>query len=330
MNLPQIFQDKNALITGGLGFIGSNLAHRLVSFGAHVRIVDAALPGTGANPFNLDGIADRVELRQADLREMDAVVDMIDGQDYLFNMAGLVSHINSMRYPQNDLEVNATCQLSIIEACRKYNPAIKIVYAGTRQIYGRTQHLPVDESHPVEPVDYNGVSKRAGELYHLIGQRVYGLHAVSLRMTNTYGPRMYCKDNRLTFIGDWIRRLFTGLPLEVYGTGDQIRDLNFVDDVVDALLLAVNRPAATGQVYNLGSREPICLFELANLMIKIFGTGQSQLRPFPPERLRIDIGNYQGDFSKIHSQLGWQPNVSLREGLARTFEYYRCHQEHYW
>ena len=330
MILMQFFQGKNALITGGLGFIGSNLAHRLVSYGARVRIVDSALPETGANHFNLDGIADQVELRLADLRETNVVVDMINGQDYLFNMAGMASHLDSMRFPQNDLEVNATCQLSIIEACRKYNPAIKIVYAGTRQIYGRTLHLPVDENHPVNPMDYNGVSKRAGELYHLIGQRVYGLHAVSLRLTNTYGPRMHCKDSRLTFIGDWIRRLFTGLPLDVYGTGEQIRDLNFIDDVVDALLLVVSRPEASGQVYNLGSHEPIRLLELANLMIEIFRTGHSELRPFPPERLRIDIGDYQGDFSKIHSQLGWKPNISLREGLTRTFDYYRRFQEHYW
>jgi UDP-glucose 4-epimerase len=330
MIFMQLFQGKNALITGGLGFIGSNLAHRLVSYGARVRIVDSALPETGANPFNLDGIADQVDLRLADLRETNVVVDMINGQDYLFNMAGMVSHLDSMRFPQNDLEVNTTCQLSIIEACRKYNPAIKIVYAGTRQIYGRTQHLPVDENHPVNPMDYNGVSKRAGELYHLIGQRVYGLNTVSLRLTNTYGPRMHCRDSRLTFIGDWIRRLFTGLPLDVYGTGEQIRDLNFIDDVVDALLLAVSRPEANGQVYNLGSHEPIRLLELANLMIEIFKTGHSELRPFPPERLRIDIGDYQGDFSKIHSQLGWKPNIPLREGLARTFDYYRRYQEHYW
>lgn len=330
MKLASIFQGKNTLITGGLGFIGSNLAHRLVALGAQVRIVDSAQPGTGANRFNLDGIAEKIDLRVADLRKAQVVVDMLAGQDYLFNLAGLGSHLDSMQFPENDLEVNAACQLSIIEACRKYNPTIKIVYAGTRQIYGRSRYLPVDENHPVDPVDYNGVTKRAGELYHLVGQRVYGLHAVSLRMTNTYGPRMHCKDGHLTFLGDWFRRLLSGQPLEIYGTGQQLRDLNYVEDVVDALLLAVVSPGASGQVYNLGSSEPVRLLDLAHLMVEIFGGGRYELRPFPPERLRIDIGDYQGDYSKIQVELGWRPQISLREGLLRTFDYYRQHAEAYW
>jgi nucleoside-diphosphate-sugar epimerase len=330
MKFSESFQGKNTLITGGLGFIGSNLTQRLVSLGAHVRIVDSALPDTGANLFNLQGVASSVELQIADLRNADVIAGMINGQNYLFNLAGLVSHVNSMQAPQTDLDVNAACQLSIVEACRKNNPSIKIVYAGTRQIYGRSRYQPVDESHPVVPMDYNGVTKRAGEMYHLVAQRVYGLHTTSLRMTNTYGPRMHCKDGRLTFLGDWVRRLFSGQPLEIYGTGEQIRDLNFVDDVVDALLLAVSSERATGQAYNLGSPEPTCLRDLAQLMIEIFGSGSYELRPFPPERLRIDIGNYHGDYSKIHAELGWLPQTSLREGLARTFEYYRQYHEHYW
>lgn len=330
MNLPRLFQGKCALITGGLGFIGSNLAHRLVALGAQVRIVDSARSGTGANQFNLQGIAADIELRVADLQDPSVLIEMIAGQDYLFNLAGMVSHLDSMRFPQNDLDINAACQLATIEACRKYNSAIKIVYAGTRQVYGRTRYLPVDENHPVDPVDYNGVTKRAGELYHLVGQRVYGLHAVSLRLTNSYGPRMYCKDGRLTFIGDWFRRLFVGQPIEIYGTGSQIRDLNYVDDVITALLLAVINPKATGQVFNLGSPEPIRLLNLAQLMIEIFEGGSYEICPFPPERKRIDIGDYQGDYSKIQVELGWQPQISLRDGLTRTFEYYRLHKEHYW
>jgi UDP-glucose 4-epimerase len=330
MTLSKYFQGKNVLITGGLGFIGSNLAHRLVAWDAKVRIVDSANPAAGGNRFNLAGIESRVELQIADLRDAAVVNEMIQGQDILFNLAGLVSHLDSMQFPQNDLNVNAACQLAIIEACRTQNPAIKIVYAGTRQVYGRARYQPVDENHPIDPVDYNGVTKRAGEMYHIVGQRVYGLHAASLRMTNTYGPRMYCKDARLTFLGDWIRRLFAGQPIEIYGTGQQIRDLNYVDDVVDALLLTVSSAAATGQVYNLGSPEPIRLLDLARLMIEIFGGGHYEIRAFPPERLRIDIGDYQGNYSKIQAELGWQPQISLRDGLARTFDYYRQQQEHYW
>jgi len=330
MKFSEFFQGKNVLVTGGLGFIGSNLVQRLVSLDAHVRIVDSALPDTGANHFNLHGVAANVELQLADLRDAHVATDMIAGQDYLFNLAGLVSHVDSMQAPQNDLEINAACQLSIVEACRKNNPSIKIIYAGTRQVYGRSRYLPVDEKHPIDPMDYNGVTKRAGEMYHLVAQRVYGLHTASLRMTNTYGPRMHCKDGRLTFLGDWIRRLFVGQPLEIYGSGEQVRDLNFVDDVVDALLLAASSERSAGQVYNLGSPEPICLLDLAQLMIEIFGSGSFQLRPFPSERLQIDIGDYHGDYSKIGAELGWQPKTSLREGLARTFDYYRQHQEHYW
>lgn len=330
MNFAGSFRGKHALITGGQGFIGSNLAHRLVTLGARVRIVDAALPHTGANSFNLQDIAEDVELRIADLRNADVVSAIIAGQDYLFNLAGLVSHVDSMEAPQIDLEVNAACQLSIVEACRKSNPSIKIVYAGTRQIYGRSQYLPVDEKHPIVPVDFNGVTKRAGEMYHLVSYRVYGLHTSSLRMINTYGPRMHCRDGRLNFLGEWIRRLFDHQPLQVYGTGEQIRDLNFVDDVADAFLLAVASQQSAGQIYNLGSPEPIRLLDLAQLMIEVFGSGSYELCPFPVERKRIDIGNYHGDYSKIQSQLGWQPKISLREGLARTFEYYRQYREHYW
>jgi UDP-glucose 4-epimerase len=324
------FQGKRTFITGGLGFIGSNLVHRLVALGAQVRIVDAALSHTGANPFNLHGIEQDVELFHTDLRNADAIPDLIAGQDYLFNLAGLVSHVDSMEAPQIDLEVNAACQLSIVEACLKHNPNVKIVYAGTRQIYGRSQYLPVDEKHPIVPVDFNGVTKRAGEMYHMVSYRTYGLHATSLRMINTYGPRMHCRNGRLNFLGEWIRRLFDHQPLQVFGTGEQIRDLNFVDDVVDALLLTVSDEKSAGQIYNLGSPEPIRLLDLAQLMIEVFGSGSYELCPFPAERKRIDIGDYQGDYSKIQSQLGWQPKVSLRDGLACTFEYYRQYRDMYW
>jgi UDP-glucose 4-epimerase len=330
MNTTEHFRGKKAVITGGLGFIGSNLAHRLVLLGAQVRIVDSNRPETGANHFNLHSIAADVDLRISDMRDAKVITEMIEDQEYLFNLAGLVSHLESMQEPQDDLEINAACQLAIIEACRRHNPAIKVVYAGTRQVYGHSESMPVNESHPLSPVDYNGVAKLAGEMYHQVGQRVYGLKVTSLRMTNTYGPRMRCKDGRQTFLGDWIRRLIIGQPLVVYGTGGQIRDLNYVEDVVDALVLAATSAASTGQIYNLGSPEPIRLIDLACLMIEIFGKGQYELHPFPAERQRIDIGDYQGDYSKIRAEIGWQPRFSLHEGLERSFDYFQQHQEHYW
>jgi nucleoside-diphosphate-sugar epimerase len=330
MDITRPFEEKHVLITGGLGFIGSNLARRLVAAGARVRIVDVDDPATGANSFNLDGILDQVELRIADLREDAVIQNMLPGQDFLFNLAGQVSHAASMEDPLDDLQINAGCQLAIVEACRRHNLGIKIVFAGTRQVYGRPRSLPVDESHPVDPVDYNGISKRAGELYHLVAQRVYGLRTCSLRMTNVYGPRMRCRDGRQTFLGLWIRRLIEGRPIPVYGSGAQIRDLNFAEDVVDALLLAAASPSSDGQVYNLGSPEPMRLIDLADLMIAVAGGGSRELLPFPEERRRIDIGDYHGDYRKIQGQLGWQPQVTLRDGLARTIAYYRQNREHYW
>ena len=321
---------KQVMITGGLGFIGSNLARRLVELGAAVLLVDSLVPEYGGNLFNIRGIEDKVRVNIADIRDPHSMNYLVRGQDVLFNLAGQVSHTDSMLDPYTDLEVNCRAQLSILEACRKFNPSLTIVYAGTRQIYGRPQYLPVDEMHPVEPTDVNGVNKMAGEWYHIVYQRVYGLRTATLRLTNTYGPRMRVKDARQTFVGWWLRRLVEGGEIEIFGDGQQIRDLNYVDDAVEALLLAAVREEAIGQVYNLGHPEPISLLDLARLMIELNGAGSYRILPFPPDRKRIDIGDYQGDYRKIQSELGWQPRTSLREGLKRTLRYYHEHREHYW
>lgn len=329
-DLRSAFAGSRVLITGGLGFIGSNLAHRLVELEANVLLVDSLIPDYGGNLANIAGIEDRVRVNIADVRDEHSMNYLVRGQDYIFNLAGQVSHIDSIRDPYTDLEINCRSQLTIVEACRKNNPGVKIVYASTRQIYGRPQYLPVDEKHPLEPTDINGANKLAGEWYHVIYGRVYGLRTVSLRMTNTYGPRMRVKDSRQTFIGWWLRQIIDGEEIEIYGDGRQIRDFNYIDDVVEALLLVGASPAADGQIYNLGGDEPISLLDLARLMIELNGGGRYRLVPFPPERKRIDIGDYQGDYTKIRTQLGWRPKVSLREGLARTLAYYRQWKEHYW
>lgn len=323
------YRNKHVVVTGGLGFIGSNLAHRLVSLGARVRIVDAALPGSGANPHNLDDIRDSVEIWEADLRDPTAAVDAISGQAVLFNLAAQTSHIASMEDPVNDLAINAGSHLNIVEACRQTEPAIKIVYTATRQMYGRSCDLPIDETHPIDPVDYNGVSKRAGEMFHLVAHRAYGLNVTSLRLTNTYGPRMRCFDARLMFLGEWIRRLLVGQPLLVYGSGDQIRDFTYVDDVVDALLAAAAHPDTNGQIYNLGGSEPIRLADLARLVIDLVGSGSVEYVPYPADRLRIDIGDYHGDFSRLQATLAWTPRVSLRDGLRRTVDFVDRHRAWY-
>ncbi|MBE2200512.1 MAG: NAD-dependent epimerase/dehydratase family protein [Anaerolinea sp.] len=323
------FHGKHILITGGLGFIGSNLARRLAHLGADVLLVDSLIPEYGGNLFNLDGARDQVRVNIADVRDEHGMRYLVQGQDYIFNLAGQVSHTDSMTDPYTDLEINARSQLSILEACRHGSPNAKVIFASTRQIYGRPEYLPVDERHPLQPVDVNGINKLAGEWYHIVYHNVYGLKTVSLRLTNTYGPRMRVKDARQTFIGWWIRQLVEGRPLQIFGDGLQVRDFNYVDDVVDVLLLVAMHDAATGQIYNLGSDDPINLINLAELMIAINGHGSYEIIPFPPDRKRIDIGDFYGDYRKIRSKLGWQPQINLREGLTRTLAYYQEHLAHY-
>ena len=318
------------LITGGLGFIGSNLARTLVAQGADVTLVDSLIPQYGGNLFNIDDIRDKVTVNMCDVRDPFAIEYLLPGKDYLFNLAGQTSHMDSMVDPQTDLAINATAQLSILEACRKVNPGIKIVFASTRQLYGKPDYLPVDEKHPIRPVDVNGINKLAGEQYHLLYNNVYGIRACALRLTNTYGPGMRVKDARQTFLGIWIRRLIEGRPIQVFGDGLQLRDFNYVDDCIDALLRAGASDAANGKVYNLGSTEVLSLKSLAEMMVDLNGDGAYELVPFPSEYKAIDIGDYYSDFSLITNELGWQPKIGLRDGLQRTMAYYRAHYRHYW
>ncbi|MBW4590067.1 NAD-dependent epimerase/dehydratase family protein [Aetokthonos hydrillicola Thurmond2011] len=322
------FKGRKALITGGLGFIGSNLARRLVELGAEVSLVDSLIPEYGGNLFNIAGIEDAVKVNISDVRDPHSICYLIQGQDYLFNLAGQTSHLDSMKDPDTDLEINCRSQLSILEACRKYNPNIEIVFASTRQIYGKPDYLPVDEKHPLRPVDVNGINKMAGEWYHILYNNVYGIRACALRLTNTYGPRMRIKDTRQTFLGIWIRCLVEGKRFEVW-EGEQLRDFTYVDDALEALLIAAASPAAKGQIFNLGGDCVISLKDLGNLLIEVNGTGELLIRSFPSERKRIDIGDYYADYNLIHSELGWKPKVSLREGLATTLSFYREHIEHY-
>lgn len=330
MNFTESFERRNVLISGGCGFIGSMLARALVQFGARVTIIDSLIPNYGGNLANIADIRDRVWLNISDIRDPYAISQLIRDQHYLFNLAGQTSHLDSMTDPFTDLNINAVAQLSILEAARRLNPHIRIVFASTRQLYGKPRYLPVDEEHPVLPVDINGINKLAGEYYHLLYQRVYGIPSSCLRLTNTYGPGMRVKDARQTFLGVWIKLLLTGLPIKVFGEGNQLRDFNYVDDVVDALLRAATREAAIGQVMNLGSDEVISLKDLAELMVTINGAGAWELVPFPPERKSIDIGDYYGDWARAREILGWQPRVLLAEGLQRSLEYYRSNGAVYW
>lgn len=329
-SIDAAYGGATVLITGGMGFIGSNLAHRLVDAGATVTLVDSLIPEYGGNPFNVEGISGRVRINVCDVRDPFSMGHLVRGQDFLFNLAGQTSHLDSMSDPLADLAINTTAQVSLLEACRKVNPRVRLVFASTRQIYGKPDYLPVDERHPVRPVDVNGINKLAGEQYHLLYSDVHGIRACALRLTNTYGPRMRVRDARQTFLGVWIRRLIEGQPFTVYGDGAQLRDFTYVDDCVDALLLAGSHEDSSGRIFNLGSREVVSLARLAAMLVELNGSGRFEHAPFPPERRSIDVGDYHGDHRLASGVLGWEPRVGLSDGLRLTLDYYREHHAHYW
>jgi UDP-glucose 4-epimerase len=254
----------------------------------------------------------------------------VAGQDVIFNLAGQVSHLDSMHDPFTDLDINCRAQLSLLEACRRTNPSVKIVFASTRQIYGRPDYLPVDEKHLLHPTDVNGINKMAGEWYHILYNNVYGLRACSLRLTNTYGPRMLVKNSRQTAIGWFMRQILDDEEVQLFGDGMQLRDFTYVDDAADAFLRAGASDVSNGQVFNIGGSEPISLRDLLALMIEVAGQGSFRLIPFPEEKKAIDIGSVYADYSKIERALGWKPETDLREGLERSMAFYRANREKYW
>lgn len=322
------FCGKKILITGGLGFIGSNLARKLVGIGAEVTLVDSLIPEYGGNLFNIRDFRDEVTINISDVRDPHSMRYLIQNQDFLFNLAGQTSHMDSMQDPFTDMEINCHSQLSILEACRNYNPGIKVVFASTRQIYGKPDYNPVDEKHPIRPADVNGINKMAGEWYHILYNNVYNIRTSVLRLTNTYGPGMRIKDARQTFLGIWIRLLLEDKSFEVW-EGHQLRDFTYIDDAVDAFLLAAANPDADGKVFNIGGKPPMSLKDLADLLTVIHGSGKYLQKAYPEDRKKIDIGDYYSNYDLITSVLGWEPKISLTEGLTRTLEYYQKNRVHY-
>jgi UDP-glucose 4-epimerase len=326
--LRDAFAGARVMVTGGLGFIGSTLAARLVELGSDVLLVDNLLAEYGGNLFNVAPIREKVTIEIADIRDVRAMRALLDGCDYLFNLAGQTSHADSMTDPETDLAINCRAQLTLLEACRHVCPEIRVVYASTRQIYGRPRYLPVDETHPLRPVDVNGVNKMAGEAYHVLFHDVYGIRATALRLTNVYGPRMRIKDARQAFIGVWLRAVLEGRPFEVWN-GSQLRDLSYVDDTVAALLLAATTAETAGGMFNVGGDRVVSLKELADLLVATEGGGGYELREFPAERKRIDIGDYHTDDKLFRRVAGWAPSTPLPEGLTRALAYFRAHLAEY-
>ena len=328
-NLREAYRNKNALITGGLGFIGSNLARELVRLGTKVTVIDSLIPEYGGNRRNLAGFEERVTVNISDVRDRHSLPVFLKGQDYLFNLAGQTSHMDSMSDPEADLEINGRAQLSILEACRRHNPGIRIVFASTRQVYGRPDYLPVDEKHPLRPVDVNGINKLAGEQYHLLYSQVHGIRSTVLRLTNTIGPRMRVKDARQTFVGIWIKSALQGVPFEVWG-GDQLRDFTYVDDAVGAFLTAAVHPESVGKIFNLGGVGLVSLREMAEALVAVAGKQASyRVHEFPAERKKIDIGDYYSDGTLIERTLGWAPKTDIQTSLKKTHAYFKKELSHY-
>jgi UDP-glucose 4-epimerase len=330
MNLnTQIFFRKNIIISGGLGFIGSNLAIKLVDLGANVTIIDSLIPEYGGNIWNIESVKNKVKINISDIRDEHSMRYLIQGNDYFFNLAGQTSHLDSMKNPFADLEINAKAQLSILETCRKYNPKVKIIFASTRQLYGNPLYLPVDEAHPLVPIDVNGINKLSGEMYHILYYKVYKIKSTVLRLTNTYGPRMRIRDARQTFLGIWIRNLLEDKKITIFGDGSQLRDYNYIDDVVNAFLLVAGSDKCDGSVYNLGNDNPISLKKTAEIMIEQNNAGNYVFKPFPVFLKKIDIGDFYSDYSKIKETLGWHPIVTISNGIKETLEYFRENYKHY-
>jgi len=329
MKLEPSFKNSNILITGGAGFIGSNLAHRLVEIGANVEILDSFIEGQGGNKHNLYEISEKIKLIEKDVRNEDIVKKLVREKDFIFHLASQTSHLGSIQNPLNDMDINCRGTLVLLEACRKFNSDVKIIYTGSRSQYGRILKFPVDENHPMNPLDINGISKFAAEQYILLYNRIYGIKTTSLRLTNTYGPRGYMKDDKLGFINWFIRLAMDNMEIKIFD-GKQLRDLNYIDDVVEALLMVAINDKTNGEVFNLGSSTPISLLDLTKLIIKITGSGSFKVVPYLRERKNIEIGDYIANTTKIKTLIGWEPKTSLDKGLRTTINYYRKHKKKYW
>jgi UDP-glucose 4-epimerase len=323
------YRGRRVMVTGGLGFIGSNLARHLAALGADVLLVDSLIDDYGGHLFNIDGIESQVRVNIADIRQSTTMNYLVRDREVIFNLAGQVSHIDSMRDPYTDLDINCRSQLTLLEACRNHNPAAKVVFAGTRQVYGKPDHLPVDETHLVRPTDINGINKVAGEYYHLVYNNVFGVRACSLRLTNIYGPRQLVRHNRQGFIGWFVRLVVEDREIQIFGDGLQLRDFVYVDDAADAFLRAGASDAVNGQAFNVGGAQPISHLELVTLLIETAGTGGYRLVEWPADKKAIDIGSFYADSTRFRTTTGWEPVTTLRDGLAQTIAYYRQHLPRY-
>jgi len=317
------YSELPVLVTGGCGFIGSNLVRALVDLGARVSIIDALISGCGWHHGNLTGVAQHVYLSHADLHDIDVVRQAVTGQHVIFNLAGEISHLTSMSNPQRDLSINASAQLALLDQIRLHNPQATVVFASSRQVYGSARYLPVDELHPISPVDYNGVHKLTAEGYHALLRHQFGVNAICLRLGNVYGPRQGIHQEGRGFIDTFLRMVLKGEQLKVFGDGRQMRGMLYVDDAVEAFLRAAAAGTCASAVYNIGHPVPVSLIDVARQMAASCHAPEPVEVPFPCDRKAIDIGDFFQNTERARSELGWVPQVSFAEGLQKTLEFFK-------
>lgn len=323
------FSGKRVLITGGAGFIGSTLAHALVALGADVRVVDAMLPLYGGNLFNLEGIRDRVAFTEGDIRDAELMHQLVSGCDLVFNFAAQVSYIDSKEQPFLDLDINGRGHLTVLEAVRQHAPAARVLFSSSRLVYGRIQTLPVGEDHPTDPLSVYGIHKLLGEKYYRYYADTFGLHTVSVRIPNPYGPRQQMKHSKYSIVGWFVRQALDNNTVQIFGDGTQERDYLYIDDIVAAFLCLAVR-GESGEVYNIGTHERVRFVDMVDAVLASVGSGTKEHVPWPGQYEKNETGNYIADTTKITELTGWQPRVSLADGVAQTVAYYKEYREQYW
>lgn len=324
------FRAKKVLITGGLGFIGSNLAIRLAGLGARVTIIDSMIPDYGGNRFNIKPVEHKVEVHIEDIRDEKVMSMLVKGKDYVFHLAGQVCHVMSLTNPFPDIDINIKGTAIVMEACKHHNRQAKVIYTGTRGEYGPATRLPVNEKAPTNPKGIYEISNLTAEHIVKVYNDIHGIRSVMLRLTNTYGERAQMRHSRFGVVNWFIRQVIDRDVIKVFGDGNIIRDFLYVQDAVDAILMAAARDEAIGEVFNVGIDKPTTFLELARLLVRIAGTGRWTFAPFSHERKVQEPGHFYSDISKIRKRVGWYPKTSLEEGLRRTIDYYRVNKQHYW
>jgi UDP-glucose 4-epimerase len=330
MKKMEAFRNKDVLITGGLGFIGSNLAIELVKLGAKVTIVDNMLPRQGGNLFNIHDIADKVTVNISDVRNELSMNHLVKGTDYIFHLAGQVNHVDSMRNPLQDLDINCRGTLVLLESLRQFNRNAKVIFAGTRSEYGSSVKLPVDEDRPTNPKGLYAVTNLAAEKMVLVYDDVFRIRGACLRITNTFGPRHQMEHDEYGVFNWFIRKAIDDEEIPVFGDGRILRDFLYVEDLIDCFLNVAVTDGAYGEVFNIGTGVPVNFYELAQKIVEITGTGKTRFTEFTQERKEVEPGDYYADISKIRKITGWKPRTSLDDGIARTVEYYRKYKKEYW